>query len=112
MSKCSICKYSTNNQGLCERPERIFGGIECDYFSIRKPQVCVDNICIVHCKDCKHWKSGKNKVGCYTNLGENIGECHCSQWENDYFYYLTKDTDFCSYGERKDVEEKTSTESY
>lgn len=47
MSKCSICKYSTNNQGLCERPEHIFGGIECDYFSIRKPQVCVDNICII-----------------------------------------------------------------
>ena len=47
MSKCSICKYSTNNQGLCERPERIFGGIGCDYFSIREPQVCVDNICII-----------------------------------------------------------------
>ena len=47
MSKCSICKYSTNNQGLCERPERIFGGIECDYFSIGEPQVCVDDICII-----------------------------------------------------------------
>ena len=47
MSKCSICKYSTNNKGLCERPVRIFGGIGCDYFSIREPQVCVDNICII-----------------------------------------------------------------
>ena len=47
MSKCSICKYSTNNQGLCERPEHILDGIECDYFSIRKPQVCVDSICII-----------------------------------------------------------------
>lgn len=56
---------------------------------------------IVYCKDCKHWKSGEDMVGCHTNLGENIGECHCSQWENDYFYYLTKDTDFCSYGEEK-----------
>lgn len=47
MSKCLICKYSTNNKGLCKRPERLLGGIGCDYFSIREPQVCVDNICII-----------------------------------------------------------------
>ena len=56
---------------------------------------------VVHCQNCKHWKSGEDMVGCHTNLDKNIGECHCSQWENDYFYYLTKDTDFCSYGEEK-----------
>lgn len=56
---------------------------------------------IIYCKNCKHWKSGEDMVGCHTNLGEDIGECHCSQWENDYFYYLTKDIDFCSYGEYK-----------
>lgn len=58
---------------------------------------------VVHCKDCKHWKSGDDMVGCHTNIGENLGECHCPQWENDYFYYLTKDTDFCSYGEENEV---------
>jgi hypothetical protein len=40
-------------------------------------------------------------IGCHTNLGKDVGECHCQQWENDYFYYLTKDTDFCSYGEKE-----------
>ena len=40
-------------------------------------------------------------VGCHANLGEDLGECHCPQWENDYFYYLTKDIDFCSYGEKE-----------
>lgn len=60
-----------------------------------------DVISVTRCKNCKHWKSGEDMVDCHTNLDENIGECHCSQWENDYFYYLTKDTDFCSYGEEK-----------
>ena len=53
---------------------------------------------IVRCKDCKYWQ---NKV--FDPIIErHIGECHCSQWENDYFWCETSENDFCSYGERKE----------
>ena len=55
---------------------------------------------IIYCKDCKHWNTEEAAINRrHSNVPKNLGECHCSQWENDYFYYLTKDTDFCSYGE-------------
>lgn len=54
-------------------------------------------VSVVKCEKCKHWH---NKVF-DPIIEKNIGECHCPQWENDYFWYETTETDFCSYGERK-----------
>ena len=63
-------------------------------------QPTTDVVEVVRCVNCKHWKSGEDMTGIHSNLENNVGECHCPQWENDYFYYITKDTDFCSYGDR------------
>ena len=55
-----------------------------------------DALEVVHCGKCKYW----NKKVFDTIIEHHIGECHCSQWENYYFWYETTDNDFCSYGER------------
>ena len=58
-----------------------------------------DFVEVVRCGGCKYWES---KV--FDPIIEHhIGECHCSHWENDYFWYETCETDFCSYGERSDT---------
>lgn len=46
---------------------------------------------IVRCKECKH--------GIYewSESNKNTKTCHCSLWENG-----RKQTDFCSYGERRE----------
>ena len=56
-----------------------------------------DFVEVVRCKDCKHW----HKKVFDPIIEHHIGECHCSQWENDYFWYETNENNFCSYGERK-----------
>ena len=61
-------------------------------------EAMVDGIDIVRCKDCKYWRDWQMAVANH-GFGPNMGECHCDQWDNESFYYLTKDTDFCSYGE-------------
>jgi hypothetical protein len=53
---------------------------------------------IVRCRECKYWRDWQMAVTSH-GFGPNMGECHCAQWDNEYFYYLTRDTDFCSYGE-------------
>ena len=67
----------------------------CSFDVIDNMPTIIDAVEVVRCKDCKYWKQ---------HFEPNMGECHCTQWDNDYFYYLTKDTDFCSYGKSKDKE--------
>jgi hypothetical protein len=62
-------------------------------------QSTADVVEVVRCKDCKHW----HKKVFDPIIEHHIGECHCSQWENDYFWYETSENDFCSYGERRDT---------
>ena len=58
-----------------------------------------DVVEVVRCKDCKYW----HKKGFDPLIEHHIGECRCSQWENDYFSNETSDNDFCSCGERRDT---------
>ena len=58
----------------------------------------VDMTEVVRCKECKYWRDWQMAVASH-GFGSNMGECHCDQWDNESFYYLTKDIDFCSYGE-------------
>lgn len=60
-----------------------------------------DKVEIVRCKDCKYWRDWEMAVANH-GFGPNMGECHCAQWENEDFYYLTKGMDFCSYGEKEE----------
>lgn len=44
---------------------------------------------IVRCKDCKNWQEWEN----------GTGSCH----KNDYYWFGTDATDFCSFAERKET---------
>ena len=48
-----------------------------------------DMVEVIRCKDCKHFQ-------------ENY--CYSYQWWNDDSAVIVGDTDFCSYGERKETE--------
>lgn len=55
----------------------------------------VDAIEVVRCRDCKHWKPSGSKAGNSFSDMEYIGGC-------EFTNYYRRESDFCSYGERKD----------
>lgn len=56
---------------------------------------------VVRCKDCKYWNNAEvDYKG--APIKTYAGNCQCSQWENEYYWYATTENDFCSYGERKE----------
>ena len=55
----------------------------------------VDAVEVVRCKDCKHWKPSGSKAGNSFSDMEYIGGCEFSN-------YYRRESDFCSYGERKE----------
>ena len=55
----------------------------------------VDAVEVVRCRDCKHWKPSGSKAGNSFSDMEYIGGCEFTN------YYRTE-SDFCSYGERKE----------
>jgi hypothetical protein len=58
---------------------------DCEHFENK-----ADFVEVVRCKDCNHW---------------NNGYCEGIPFCGDYASYIeTKETDFCSYGERKEDE--------
>lgn len=55
----------------------------------------VDAVEVVRCRDCKYWKPSGSKAGnSFANM-EYIGGC-------EFTNYCRRESDFCSYGERKD----------
>ena len=58
-------------------------------------QPTVDAVEVVRCKDCKHWKPSGSKAGNSFSDMEYIGGCEFSN-------YYRRESDFCSYGERKE----------
>ena len=63
-------------------------------YMIRK-RPTVDAVPVVRCRDCKHWKPSGSKAGNSFSDMEYIGGCEFTN------YYRTE-SDFCSYGERKE----------
>lgn len=55
----------------------------------------VDAVEVIRCKDCKYWKPGDSKGGNSIEDLQVIGGC---KWTN----FCRRETDFCSFGERKD----------
>lgn len=55
----------------------------------------VDAVEVVRCRDCKYWKPSGNKAGNSVSDMEYIGGCKFTN-------YCRRESDFCSYGERKD----------
>lgn len=50
---------------------------------------------VVRCRECKHWKPTGSKSGNSFSDMEYIGGC-------EFTNYCRRESDFCSYGERKD----------
>ena len=63
-------------------------------YMIRK-RPSVDAVEVVRCRECKHWKPSGSKTGNSFSDMEYIGGCEFTN------YYRTE-SDFCSYGERKE----------
>lgn len=59
-----------------------------------------DVVKVVRCKDCKHW----DKQGFDPILDVDFGDCKCGHLE-DEFHNQTDETDFCSYGELKELKD-------
>lgn len=56
-----------------------------------------DYVQIVRCKDCKHFEEDL-----YKGLFEGDGVCFHEHWVLEDTGFEVKETDYCSYGERKD----------
>ena len=50
---------------------------------------------VVRCRECKHWKPSGSKAGNSFSDMEYIGGC-------EFTNYCRRESDFCSYGERKE----------
>ena len=55
----------------------------------------VDAVPVVRCRECMHWKPTGSKAGNSFSDMEYIGGC-------EFTNYCRRESDFCSYGERKD----------
>lgn len=55
----------------------------------------VDSVPVVRCRECKHWKPSGSKAGNSFSDMEYIGGC-------EFTNYYRSESDFCSYGERKE----------
>ena len=55
----------------------------------------VDVVEVVRCRECKHWNPSGSKAGNSFSDMEYIGGCKFTN-------YCRRESDFCSYGERKD----------
>ena len=55
----------------------------------------VDAVPVVRCRECVHWKPTGSKAGNSFSNMEYIGGC-------EFTNYCRRESDFCSYGERKE----------
>ena len=55
----------------------------------------LDAVPVVRCRDCQHWKPSGSKAGNSFSDMEYIGGC-------EFTNYCRRESDFCSYGERKE----------
>ena len=55
----------------------------------------VDAVPVVRCRECQHWKPTGSKAGNSFSDMEYIGGC-------EFTKYCRRESDFCSYGERKE----------
>ena len=68
---------------------------EADVANILLHAPTVDAVPVVRCRECKHWKPSGSKAGNSFSDMEYIGGC-------EFTNYYRSESDFCSYGERKE----------
>lgn len=86
---------------LAERAMEYLNVDECTVETIKEDMKIVNRIPtmgaepVVRCKECKHWKPSGSKAGNSFSDMEYIGGC-------EFTNYFRRESDFCSYGERKE----------
>ena len=63
--------------------------------SVIRKSPTIDAVPVVRCRECKHWKPSGSKAGNSFPDMEYIGGC-------EFTKYCRRESDFCSYGERKE----------
>ena len=81
------------NPNAFNDPERAYGWN--DLLKILETAPTVDAVQVVRCRDCQHWKPSGSKAGNSFSNMEYIGGC-------EFTNYYRRESDFCSYGERKE----------
>lgn len=69
-----------------------------DVIMMIKTAPTVDAVPVVRCRECKRWKPSGSKAGNSFSDMEYIGGC-------EFTKYCRRESDFCSYGERKEGED-------
>ena len=69
--------------------------LEIDIGNMIRKRPTVDAVPVVRCRECKHWKPSGSKAGNSFSDMEYIGGC-------EFTKYCRRESDFCSYGERKE----------
>ena len=67
---------------------------DCDWMAFIDKEPAADVMEVVRCRECKHWKPSGSKAGNSFSDMEYIGGC-------EFTKYCRRESDFCSYGERK-----------
>ena len=75
-----------------------------DVIMMIKTAPTVDAVPVVRCRECQHWKPTGSKAGNSFSDMEYIGGC-------EFTNYCRRESDFCSYGERKEGADNGSSES-
>ena len=65
-----------------------------EFVRFLKKQLIIDAVPVVRCRDCQHWKPSGSKAGNSFSDMEYIGGC-------EFTKYCRRESDFCSYGERR-----------
>ncbi len=68
---------------------------ECDIGYMIRKRPTIDAVPVVRCRECVHWKPTGSKAGNSFSDMEHIGGC-------EFTKYCRRESDFCSYGERKE----------
>ena len=68
---------------------------ECDIGYMIRKRPTIDAVPVVRCRECVHWKPIGSKAGNSFSDMEYIGGC-------EFTNYCRRESDFCSYGERKE----------
>ena len=82
-------------QDMSAMPASYYKGFQYALKTIERIKPAADVAPVVRCKECKHWKPSGSKAGNSFSDMEYIGGC-------EFANYCRRESDFCSYGERKE----------
>ena len=90
-----VCQEVLCNHVTCIDCSFFMDDEYCRFETMLSEAPTVDTVPVVRCRDCQHWKPTGSKAGNSFSDMEYIGGC-------EFTKYCRRESDFCSYGERKE----------